>query len=650
MEEKIKESERFKKSKRKKLFRILEITIVGVILFSLLSCFVYNWVWKDYLAVKEITWSETQEKFGCGWDWMSGLYLGATPETLEELQKIEVVEQRDDVFVIKWKDKTIAPVKFRSPPPSYYVPKVISNAFLKRDVIVQKEIGFDWSIVSVIAMLAINILVMYYVFGRMAQRSTSIFGNKKRKKAQLAEIPSTRFFDVAGIDEVVEEAKQMVDQLRNPEDYEKLGAKMIRGVLFHGPPGCGKTLLARAVAGEAGVSFINRSGSDFVEVIGGLGAKRVRELFEEAKSNAPCIIFIDEIDSVGKTRGSAAVTTGAQEEREQTLNQLCIEMDGLVPRFGIVVMAATNRADLIDPALLRPGRFDRKSLVSLPDLKGREAILKVHTRDKPLAEDVDLSRIAKGTIGFSGADLADLANKAAMQAAELQEERNESQKGKILMKDLESARDQIIMGEGQDKHHLSEEEKRHSAYYEAAKVIVAKSDPFADPVYKVSILPHGFSLGKTQLLAEEERHYISDKHLLARVKMDLAGRAAEEILETEDEYIQRSSRAAEDFRDADQLIMKMICEFAMDKEFAPRIFGKKEEFGYQGSNTGRIHRDFSEDVSEAIDKRKREILLNYLEEDKRILKEKRDLWSKLAEKLIVEEELEAEEIDKILGK
>lgn len=643
MAEKMKESERLKKFKRKRLFRILEIALIVMVILGLFSFIFYDKIWKGYFEPEEISWSEMVTRFG--FTSAFGVFLF---ENTEEIEKIEEVMVRDPVFIIKWKDESQTSIKFRVPY-SYYTIAPMSRAFMDQGVKVGKGWSYDLETsVLLIAVPAALVLSLIAIFWWAPRRFGTTFGKRKSKKIESAGIPETRFTDVAGIDEAVEEIKQVMEQLKTPEKYEAVGAEMIKGVLLVGPPGCGKTLLARAVAGETGVSFIVKSGSDFVEQFVGVGPKAVRDLFDEAKANIPCIIFIDEIDSIGKARGDAELMSGAQSEREQTLNQLCVEMDGFNPKLGIVVLAATNRPDILDPALKRKGRFDREITVSKPDIKGRKEILDVHTKNKPLAEGIDLTQIARGTIGFSGADLADLANKAAIQAAELQEKRDESQKGEILMEDLQYARDQILMGEGQERRQLSQEEKEHSAYYEAAKVIVAKSDPLADPVYKVSTLPRGFVLGKTQFLPEEEQHHVSDKHILAKTRVHLAGRAAEEILKKEGSHIQESGRATDDLQKATQLVKKMICELGMDEKFGPRVFGKKEELGYKDSEITRYHRDFSEAKAKMIDKRIKEVILSCLEYDKRVLVEKRGALGKLAEELFDKEELEGKEIDEIL--
>lgn len=633
-----KESERLKKQKRKNLFRLLEFAFIGIVIMSLFSMVIYEKVWKDYIGVEEISYGQFAKEFELVYDNMFGLGIANT----EKVQAIERVDIRDDILVIFWKDKNISPIKVRIPL-AYISASQFSDQFVQHGVAVKSKwaIGLDLfaNIAGVTVAMLFFAFILFYLPKLTGGKSLLDFFKKKTKPSEGS---SMTFDDVAGIDEAKQELVQTVEFLKNPEGFEALGAIVPKGILLLGPPGCGKTLLAKAVAGEAKVPFFSRSGSEFVEIITGVGPKKIRELFEEARKNAPCIVFIDEIDSVGRARGSGGPASGGEVERDNTLNQLNVEIDGFSPKLGIVVIAATNRPDLLDPGLVRPGRFDRKIVIPLPDVKGREAILQVHVRNKHLAENVDLKKIAQGTSGFSGADLADLANKAALRAARAIKDRPENQKGKILMEDLNYSRDKVLMGSERRNFFLSPKEKEHNAYYEAAKVIVAKSLPLADPVYKVSIVPKGLAMGKTQLLPEKDRYLISREHILTQIKILLAGRSIEKILNRE------SNRVVEDLQKATQLVTRMICEFGMDETLGPRSLGKKEELGYQGSEITRYHRDFSEDKAEIIDKRLNEILSGCLEEDTKILLEKKEVLDKLVRVLIEKEELEAEEIDEVL--
>ncbi len=459
------------------------------------------------------------------------------------------------------------------------------------------------------------------------------FGKSRARFFNKEEGKRVTFEDVAGIDECKEEVKEIVEFLKNPHRFTKLGARIPKGILLVGPPGTGKTLLARAIAGEADVPFLSISGSDFVEMFVGVGAARVRDLFAQAKRNAPCIVFIDEIDAVGRYRGAGL--GGGHDEREQTLNQLLVEMDGFEANEGIVVIAATNRPDILDPALLRPGRFDRQIVVPIPDLKGREAILKVHTRKTPLADDVDLSLIAKGTPGFTGADLENLVNEAALIAAR-------KGKDKVSMEDFEEAKDKVLMGPERKSMILSEEERRSIAYHEAGHAFVAKFTPGADPVHKVTIIPRGQALGLTQQLPQDDRHIYTKEYLLATITVLLGGRAAEELF-----LGHVTTGSGNDIERATEIARKMVSQWGMSERLGPLSFGRREEQVFLGKELV-MHKDYSEKTAEEIDLEVRRIVEECYERAKAILKENAPKVQKLVEILLERESLSGEELDQIL--
>ncbi len=441
------------------------------------------------------------------------------------------------------------------------------------------------------------------------------------------------FHDVAGIDEAKEELQEIIDFLVDPKKFTKLGGRIPKGVLLVGPPGTGKTLLARAIAGEANVPFFTISGSDFVEMFVGVGASRVRDLFTQAKKNAPCIIFIDEIDAVGRHRGAGL--GGGHDEREQTLNQLLVEMDGFESNEGVIVMSATNRPDVLDPALLRPGRFDRQIVVSTPDVKGREEILKVHTRKTLISENVDLSIIARGTPGFSGADLANLVNEAALIAAR-------RDKAAVEMDDFEHAKDKVLMGVERRSMIIPEEEKRLTAYHEAGHALVAKMIPGTDPIHKVTIIPRGRALGLTQQLPIDERHTYSKDYLLNSISILLGGRVAEELV-----IGQLTTGSGNDIERATKLARKMVCEWGMSDKLGPLNYGKNEEHIFLGREIAR-HRDFSEQTAQGIDEELKELVDRCYTRAKDIISKHIGSLHALANKLLEKEVLDGLEIDIII--
>jgi cell division protease FtsH len=456
---------------------------------------------------------------------------------------------------------------------------------------------------------------------------------KSRAKLLSNQQKRVTFKDVAGVEEAKEELQEIIEFLKEPQKFQKLGGRIPKGVLMMGPPGTGKTLLARAIAGEANVPFFSISGSDFVEMFVGVGASRVRDLFEQGKKNAPCIIFIDEIDAVGRHRGAGL--GGGHDEREQTLNQLLVEMDGFESNDGVILIASTNRPDVLDPALLRPGRFDRRVVVSRPDVRGREGILKVHTRKIPLGEDVDISVIARGTPGFTGADLANLVNEAALNAARYN-------KKVVAMPDFELAKDKVLMGAERKSMVISNEEKRVTAYHEAGHTLVGLKVPNADPVHKVTIIPRGMALGVTQQLPEGDRHNYTKEYLLGQISILMGGRIAEETF-----LGNITTGASNDIEKATELSRAMVCEYGMS-DLGPLTFGKKEEQIFLGREIAQ-HRDYSEETSIRIDSEVRKIVTEQYERARRIIDENRDTMVRLAEALLEHESLDGVQIRRIVA-
>ncbi len=442
------------------------------------------------------------------------------------------------------------------------------------------------------------------------------------------------FTDVAGVEEAKEELQEIIEFLKDPQKFQKLGGRIPKGVLLMGPPGTGKTLLARAIAGEASVPFFSISGSDFVEMFVGVGASRVRDLFEQGKKHAPCIIFMDEIDAVGRHRGAGL--GGGHDEREQTLNALLVEMDGFESNEGVILIAATNRPDVLDPALLRPGRFDRQVIVGRPDIRGREEILKVHIKKIPLADDVDLAILARGTPGFSGADLANLVNEAALLAAR-------ENKQLVHMKDFESSKDKVLMGVERKSLILSEEERRATAYHEAGHALVAKLIPGTDPIHKVTIIPRGRALGITTQLPIDEKHNYHRDFLMDNIAILMGGRVAEELV-----FSWISTGAGNDLERATELARKMVCEWGMSDKMGPLTFGKKEEMIFLGREIAQ-HQDYSEETAQEIDREVRRFVTEAYERAKELVKSRLEALHSLATALLEREVLEGPEIDGIVN-
>ena len=457
------------------------------------------------------------------------------------------------------------------------------------------------------------------------------FGKSRARLLSMQQKKIT-FKDVAGVDEAKEELKEIIEFLREAQKFQRLGGRIPKGVLLVGPPGTGKTLLARAVAGEANVPFFSISGSDFVEMFVGVGASRVRDLFEQGKKNAPCIIFIDEIDAVGRHRGAGL--GGGHDEREQTLNQLLVEMDGFESNDGVILVAATNRPDVLDPALLRPGRFDRRVIVDRPDIRGREEVLKVHSRKVPMAEDVNLNVLARGTPGFSGADLANMVNEAALTAARYNRK-------SVHMYDFEVAKDKVMMGAERKSMLLTDEEKRTTAYHEAGHTLVSALREHSDPLHKVTIIPRGMALGVTVYLPEEDQHTVTKEYLETRLATLMGGRCAEEIF-----LKQMTTGAGSDIERSTELARKMVCEFGMSK-MGPMTFGKKEEQIFLGREIAQ-HRDFSDDTAKQIDAEVRTFVDTAYKSAYTILESNQDIMHRMAAALLERETLDAAEIKLII--
>ncbi|MEK6572622.1 MAG: ATP-dependent zinc metalloprotease FtsH [Bacteroidota bacterium] len=503
-----------------------------------------------------------------------------------------------------------------------------------RFIIVKEDTTWVGALVQMLPWVLL--LVIWFIIMRRVQGTGTkgIFSfGKSRAKLWSESASRVTFLDVAGTDEAKQELQEIIEFLKEPAKFQKLGGKIPRGVLLLGPPGTGKTLLARAVAGEAGVPFFSISGADFVEMFVGVGASRVRDLFEQGKKNAPCIIFIDEIDAVGRHRGAGL--GGGHDEREQTLNQLLVEMDGFEQNSGVIIIAATNRPDILDPALLRPGRFDRQVVVDRPDSKGREGILRVHTKHIPLAEDVDLEVLAKGTPGLAGAELANLANEAALLAAR----RNSKA---VTMEDFEQSKDKVMMGMERKSLIISEREKKVTAYHESGHVLVARMVPEADPVHKVTIIPRGRALGVTTYLPMDEKHTYSKQYLEAMITYALGGRAAEKAI-----FNELTTGAGNDIERATELGRKMVCEWGMSDKLGPLTYGAKEEEIFLGREITRT-RNFSESTAIAIDAEVKRIVTSCMERAAKIIDENTDTLHRLASALLEREILDGEEIDKII--
>jgi cell division protease FtsH len=509
--------------------------------------------------------------------------------------------------------------------------EIVAGAPEKPSVLMQ--ILINWF--PLFVLIGLWIFFMRQMQGGGAGRGAMSFG-KSRARLLSEDQVKVNFNDVAGCEEAKDEVQELVEFLRDPGKFQKLGGKIPRGVLMVGPPGTGKTLLARAIAGEAKVPFFTISGSDFVEMFVGVGASRVRDMFEQAKKHAPCIIFIDEIDAVGRHRGAGL--GGGHDEREQTLNQLLVEMDGFEGNEGVIVIAATNRPDVLDPALLRPGRFDRQVVVPLPDVRGREQILRVHLRKVPIAEDVKPSLIARGTPGFSGADLANLVNEAALFAAR-------ANKRLVDMDDLEKAKDKIMMGAERRSMVMNDEEKRLTAYHEAGHAIVGRMVPSHDPVYKVSIIPRGRALGVTMFLPEEDRYSHSKEHLESQISSLFGGRIAEEIIFGREKV---TTGASNDIKRATDLARAMVTKWGLSEKLGPLTYLEEEEEVFLGRSVTQ-HKNVSDDTAHAIDEEIRAVIDRNYQRTRDILTDNIDKLHTMADALIKFETIDAEQIDDIMS-
>ena len=598
-------------------------TIPFVVLFMLLSLFVVTLIAKKG---KDNTLSYSEF-----------IRLALPQEGASPVKKIIITNESDTIIAVFPDDSQKI---IRLPSSDGQALKNLADDLIAKlvEVEVQAPSGssFWLSFLTSILVPALFLIMLIFMI-RSAQTGGSQAMSFGRSRAKLQHDPKVKvtFADVAGIDEAKQELKEVVDFLKSSEKYQAMGARIPKGVLLVGAPGTGKTLLAKAVAGEAGVPFFSISGSDFVEMFVGVGASRVRDLFDQAKKNAPCIVFVDELDAVGRQRGAGL--GGGHDEREQTLNQLLVEMDGFEPTTGIIVLAATNRPDILDSALLRPGRFDRQVVIDRPDIAGRESILKVHAKGKPLAKDADLRVLARRTPGFTGADLSNMLNEAALLAAR-------KDKREVCMEDLEEAIDKVIAGPEKKSRIITPKDKEITAYHEVGHALIAHHEKDSDPLHKVSIIPRGMALGLTMTLPEEDHLNLSKSQLLARIKVLLGGRISEEII-----FNDITTGAQNDLQKATELLRKMITQFGMSSELGPLTFGQQHEHIFLGRDFGHV-RDYSEDVAKKIDEEMRRIINGLYESCKKLLLSKRKHLDALAQVLLDKETIEKEEFKEIIEK
>lgn len=542
----------------------------------------------------------------------------------KKIDKITITNNHDIVGTMKngTEFKTYAPTD------DSLIPTLNNNGV---EIMAKPADSPSWwmTLLTSIVPMVILIAVWFFIMQQSQGGGGKMMNFGKSRAKMMDDAVKVNFQDVAGQEEAKEELEEIVEFLKNPDKFTKMGAKIPKGVLLAGPPGTGKTLLAKAVAGEAGVPFFTISGSDFVEMFVGVGASRVRDLFQQAKKNAPCIIFIDEIDAVGRQRGAGL--GGGHDEREQTLNQLLVEMDGFDASEGIITIAATNRPDILDPALLRPGRFDRQVMVGRPDLRGREAILQVHAKNKPLADDVDLKTIAKKVPGFTGADLANLLNEAALLAAR-------QNKTIITMDDLEEASEKVSMGPERRSHIVTEKERRLTAFHESGHAIVGHLLPDCDPVHKVTIVPRGYAGGYTMSLPEEEQNYETKKQMLAHIRMALGGRVAEALTLKD-----ISSGASGDLQTVTKIARNMVTRYGMSDELGPIVFGEQREQVFLGRDLGH-ERNYSESTAEQIDAEVHRIVTEAYDDVVKLLSENMDFLHNMAEALLEYETIDHEDV------
>jgi cell division protease FtsH len=589
----------------KNLSMWLVIGLTMVLLFNLFN--------KPQSQSVEITYS----------DFLGSVESGAIAQVVIEGDKISGTLRGGNTF------RTVAPANDPELIPSLRKAGV--------DITVKQKEDTPWYITILVSWFPMLLLIGVWIFFmrqmQMGGKGGALSFGKTRAKLMEKGQNNVTFKDVAGIEEAKEELSEIVDFLRDPKKFTRLGGRIPKGVLLAGAPGTGKTLLARAIAGEADVPFFSISGSDFVEMFVGVGASRVRDLFTQGKKNAPCIIFIDEIDAVGRHRGAGL--GGGHDEREQTLNQLLVEMDGFESSEGVIIVAATNRPDVLDPALLRPGRFDRQVIVPVPDVKGREQILKIYGAKTKLADDVDWAVIARGTPGFTGADLENMVNEAALLAARSGEDR-------VRMYDLEQAKDKVMMGAERRSMIISEREKKITAYHEAGHALVARMLPGSDPIHKVTIIPRGRALGLTQQLPIDEKYTHPKQYLLDRMCILLGGRVAEELV-----FHEITTGAGNDIEQATTLARKMVCEWGMSDEMGPLTFGKKEEQIFLGREIAQ-HRDYSESTAVRIDEAVRDMVMTAKNKATKLLTDNLDILQAMADRLLERETIVLEDIEQII--
>ena len=563
-------------------------------------------------------------------------------EFIAEIQRDQVQKVTIDGLTIS--GERFDGTRFETIRPMLEDPKLIDD-LLEHNVVVQGQKPEQQSVWTQLLVASFPILIIIAVFmffmrqmqgGGGGRGGPMSFGKSKARLLGEDQITTT-FADVAGVDEAKEDVQELVEFLRDPSRFQKLGGRIPRGVLMVGQPGTGKTLLAKAIAGEAKVPFFSISGSDFVEMFVGVGASRVRDMFEQAKKQSPCIIFIDEIDAVGRHRGAGL--GGGHDEREQTLNQLLVEMDGFEVNDGVIVIAATNRPDVLDPALLRPGRFDRQVVVGLPDIRGREQILKVHMRKVPLSEDVEPAKIARGTPGFSGADLANLVNEAALFAAR-------ANVRTVGMQQFELAKDKIMMGAERKSMVMSEDEKRNTAYHEAGHAIVGRLVPEHDPVYKVSIIPRGRALGVTMFLPEEDRYSHSRRHIISQICSLFGGRIAEEMTLGRDGI---TTGASNDIQRATDIARKMVTQWGLSEKMGPLMYDEASEEVFLGRSAAQPHQGISDETATQIDQEVRRIIDECYSTSQRILDENVDKLHMMADALMTYETIDSDQIDDIMA-
>jgi len=577
---------------------------------AVIAVMVWNFSTKFQVAAKSLTFTE----------FMMAVDTGQIASVTITGNEISGTTKANDTF------RTVAPPQYEG----------LANRLLERNVVVtaREPTASPWTAL-LSTWVPILLMIGFWVFIMRQMQSGGnkalSFGKSKAKLSSSAQKKVT-FKDVAGVDEAKEELQEIIDFLREPQKFQKLGGRIPKGVLLMGPPGTGKTLLARAVAGEANVPFFSISGSDFVEMFVGVGASRVRDLFEQGKKNAPCIVFIDEIDAVGRHRGAGL--GGGHDEREQTLNQLLVEMDGFESNEGVILVAATNRPDVLDPALLRPGRFDRRIVVNRPDVKGREGILSVHTKKIPLSDDVDVAVLARGTSGFSGADLANLVNEAALNAARYNQK-------VVRMLDFEFAKDKVLMGAERRSMIISESEKRVTAIHEAGHALLTVKLPHADPIHKVTIIPRGMALGLTMQLPIDEKHNYSREYLEDQICILLGGRIAEEIT-----IGSITTGAGNDLERATDLARRMVCEWGMSSQMGPLTFGKKEEQIFLGREIAQ-HQDYSEDTALKIDQEVKRFVTENYSKAQVIIGEHKQYLLDMADALLARETLDADQVRRL---